>query len=182
MVLQRAVHTGFKRGFIGQISNAHRPATHFVFIGRADATTGGADLGSLRGRFLAGTIQLAMDRQDQRRVFRDHQRLWRDLDALLTHGRDLFDQMPWVQHHTIADDRQLATAHNTRRQRVQLIDLAVDHEGMARVMAPLESCDDVSALAEPIDDLAFSLIAPLGADDDDVCHIWSFSEIKPAPF
>ena len=38
-------------------------------------------------------------------------------------------------------------------------------------MSALEPDDAVDVLGQPVDDLAFSLVAPLGADDDNVlCH------------
>jgi hypothetical protein len=42
---------------------------------------------------------------------------------------------------------------------------------MARVVAALEADDALRALRQPVDDLALALIAPLGADDDDVLAI-----------
>jgi hypothetical protein len=41
---------------------------------------------------------------------------------------------------------------------------------MAGVMAALEADDHIRLLAQPIDNLAFSLVAPLGADDHDIRH------------
>ena len=46
--------------------------------------------------------------------------------------------------------------------------LAIDDERVTRVVATLESHHGVSALGEKIHDRAFTLIAPLGADDDNV--------------
>ena len=41
---------------------------------------------------------------------------------------------------------------------------------MTGVMAALEADDHIRRDAEPVDDLAFSLVAPLGADHNDVRH------------
>jgi hypothetical protein len=41
-------------------------------------------------------------------------------------------------------------------------------------MAALETGDDVRLLTQPVDDLAFSLVAPLGADDDNIGHFAVF--------
>jgi hypothetical protein len=41
---------------------------------------------------------------------------------------------------------------------------------MAGIVSALEADDDVGLLREPIDNLAFALVAPLGADHDDICH------------
>ena len=53
---------------------------------------------------------------------------------------------------------------------MQLVDLAVDDQSVARVMPALEACDHIGAFAEPVNDLAFSLVTPLGADNDDIGH------------
>ena len=45
---------------------------------------------------------------------------------------------------------------------------AADDQRMAGVVAALEAHDALRALGQPVDDLAFAFIAPLGADDDDV--------------
>ena len=44
--------------FVGQIRDADRAATDFVFVGRANAALGRADLGFVAGRAFAGCIQV----------------------------------------------------------------------------------------------------------------------------
>src|ERR1700688_874632 len=44
---------------------------------------------------------------------------------------------------------------------------------MAGIVAALETHDDVSLLRQPVDDLALPLVAPLGADDDNIGHFES---------
>ncbi len=46
--------------------------------------------------------------------------------------------------------------------------LAIDDERVTRVVATLESHHSMGALGEEIHDRAFTLIAPLGADDNNV--------------
>ena len=46
--------------------------------------------------------------------------------------------------------------------------LAVDHQRVAGVVAALEAHDRGDALGQQVDDLALALVAPLGADDDEV--------------
>jgi hypothetical protein len=41
---------------------------------------------------------------------------------------------------------------------------------MARIMATLKACDDICPLGQPVHDLAFAFIAPLGADNYNVGH------------
>ena len=45
---------------------------------------------------------------------------------------------------------------------------AVDHERMPRVVAALEAHHALRRLSQPIDQLAFALIAPLRAHDNNV--------------
>ena len=170
MVLQRAVHTGHERRIISQIGNTYGAAADFIFVGGPDATTCCPDLGAFARGFLAGAVQFTVDRQDKRRVFRDHQRLRRNLNTLGADRLNLAQQMPRVEHNTVANDRQLATAHNTRRQRMQFVDCFAHHKCVACVVTALKAADDISPLAQPIYDFAFAFIAPLGADHDDVCH------------
>ena len=42
---------------------------------------------------------------------------------------------------------------------------------MTGVMAALEAHDHVGALRQPIDDLAFAFVAPLGADHNHIGHV-----------
>jgi hypothetical protein len=49
--------------------------------------------------------------------------------------------------------------------------LAVNDEGVARVVAALEADDDVGIVGEEIDDLSFAFVSPLGADNCDVGHL-----------
>jgi hypothetical protein len=60
----------------------------------------------------------------------------------------------------------------------ELVDLAVDDQRVAGIVPALEARDHVGALAQPVDDLALALVAPLGADDHHICHI---SLIQPGP-
>jgi hypothetical protein len=41
---------------------------------------------------------------------------------------------------------------------------------MAGVVATLEADDHIRPAGEPIDDLSLAFVAPLRADDGDICH------------
>ena len=83
---------------------------------------------------------------------------------------DLRKQVPGIDDHAISDDRELAL-HHPRRQQGQLVDLAVDHQRVAGVVAALETHDDVRPVGQPVDDLALALVAPLGADNGHIGHV-----------
>ena len=92
------------------------------------------------------------------------------VDALLLQRGDLVEQRMRIEHHAVADDRQLARPHDARRQQRQLVGGAVDDQRVAGIVAALEADDDVGLLGQPVDDLAFAFVAPLGADHDNIRH------------
>ena len=71
-------------------------------------------------RALAGTVELAVQRQDQGRVLGDPQAVRADRDALAADRLDLVEQRPGVDHDAVADDRELALAHDARGQQASL--------------------------------------------------------------
>ena len=103
-----------------------------------------------------------MQRQDQRRVLGDAQIGRRDLDALLGELGDLVEQRTRIEHYAVTDDRQLSGAHHARRQQRQLVGGTVDDQRMAGIVAALKAHHDVGLLRQPINDLAFALVAPWG--------------------
>ena len=111
-----------------------------------------------------------MERQDQRRVLGDAEIVAGDRDPLLLDLADLLGERPRIDDHAVADHRELALAHDARRQQRQFVGDTVDHEGVAGIMPALEAHHDVGALGQPIDDLALAFVAPLGADDHDIGH------------
>ena len=118
----------------------------------------------------ACAVQLAVNWQDQWGIFRNHQRFRRDRDPLPTQARNFLNQMPWIQHNTVADHAQLAAAHDARRQQAQLENFAINHQRMACVVTALEARDHIGTFGQPIHDLAFSLVSPLGADNNHIGH------------
>ncbi len=75
-----------------------------------------------------------------------------------------------IDHHAVADHRELRGPQHAGRQQRQLVGLAVDDERVAGIVAALEAHDDVGLLRQPVDDLALPFVAPLGADDDNIGH------------
>ena len=53
---------------------------------------------------------------------------------------------------------------------MQLVNRSVNNKSMARIVPPLEPADHIGTFAEPVNDLTFSFIAPLGAYDNDIGH------------
>ncbi len=173
VVGEQAVEAGLQRRGVAEVGDADRAAADLVLVGRADAAAGGADLGDA-GRLLAHPVEVLVQRQDEGGVLGDHQAFGRDRHPLLAQLVDLGDQRPGVEDDAVADDAELAGADDAGRQERQLVDGAVDDQRVAGIVAALKARDHVGALAQPVDDLALALVAPLRADDHHVAH-------RPAP-
>src|SRR5271165_3884069 len=83
--------------------------------------------------------------------------------------------MVGVEDDPVAYDSKFAGADDSGRQQGELEHLPVDDQSVPGVVPPLESHDHVRSHREPVDDLAFPLVAPLGADNDDIGHPESLS-------
>ena len=164
---QQALDLGLQRLTVRKVGDPDGPATDFILIGRPDAAPGGADL--LQRRRFARLVQIAVDRQDEAGVVGQHQQVRGDRYALRTQRGDLLDQVPGIDHHAIADDRQFAL-HHAGGQQAELIGLIAHHQGVAGVVAALEADHHIRTVGQPVDQLALALIAPLGADHGDIGH------------
>ena len=169
VVRQQPLDLAVERRQVGEVHQADRAAADLVLIGRADAAPGGADA-PLPDGGLAHRVEFLVQRQDQRDVLGDAQIVGRDRDALPLEPLDLLQQRTRIEHHAVADHRQLARPHHARRQQRQLVGVAVDDQRMAGIVAALEADHDVGLLGQPVDDLALAFVAPLGADHDHIGH------------
>src|SRR5690606_22894949 len=112
----------------------------------------------------------AVQGQDERGVLGDLQGLGAHRHALLCETSDLRHKGVRIENNTIADDRQLARTHYSRWEKRELVACAINDERMAGIVPPLKTHDDVSALRKPVNDFTLTFVAPLRADDYDVCH------------
>ena len=53
---------------------------------------------------------------------------------------------------------------------MQFVHLAINNQRMARVMPTLKTCNDIRPLTQSIDNLAFTFVAPLSANNNHVRH------------
>ena len=89
-----------------------------------------------------------------------------------------------VNHHTVAKHWGGVFGENTGRKELKLILLTADHDGVAGVITAVGLDYVIDLAAEDIGGLALAFVAPLGADNDDRCHVWSHFlviEVKYAP-
>ncbi|MCY1204318.1 hypothetical protein D9M72_158440 [compost metagenome] len=152
-----------------QILHAQRTAGDLVFVGRADAAAGGADLldAALFTVGLARDVQRGVERQDQRAGLADAQARTH-FDAGFLQAFDFLEELGRRQHHAVADVALDAGPHDAARDQVQRGLHAVDDQRVARVVAALETDHALGAFRQPVNQLALAFVAPLGPDDDHV--------------
>src|SRR5271168_531283 len=146
---------------IEQVDHAQAAAMHLVFIRRTDAPAGGADL-LPSGSILRRQLDHAMVGQNHLRAVGD-KKLLIDVDPQVAQLADLFKESQWVQHHAIADDRPAVRTQNTARDQLQDELLAPDDDGMSSIVTAGIARYNSKPIGKNVDDLSFSLIAPLGA-------------------
>jgi len=108
-------------------------------------------------------------------VVREHQvRLVRDEDgagiAPRAQALELVAQAPGVDDHAPTEHRGGPVVERAAREVVELEHLAPDDDRVTGVGAAGVAHDDVGLRGQRVDDLAFPLVAPLGADDGDAGH------------
>ena len=162
-----------------QIAHPDRSATHLVFVSRTDAATRCANL-ALSGSSFTQSIQIAVQRQDQRAIVGNGEIVIIDSDALPLQLLDFGLQRPRVQHHAIADDRKSAR-HDTAGQQAEFVSGVPHHQCVAGIVAALKPHHGVGTRCQPVDDLALALVAPLCADHGYICQVSiSFKEARCA--
>src|SRR3546814_5023104 len=88
VVRGQAVELGFQLVEVRKVADADRAAADLVFIGGADAASGGADLARAGGGF-AQRVEVAVKGQDQRTIVGNREILGVDGNALLAQLGDL---------------------------------------------------------------------------------------------
>ena len=94
----------------------------------------------------------------------------RRIDALAFKHVELGDEHAGVDHNAIANDWRDVRVQDAARHQLQLEGLAIDHEGVARVMTALIADDEMLIAGEQVGELALPLVTPLGSDDDGCWH------------
>ena len=115
MVRKQALDLAVEHLQIGEIHQPNGAPSDLVLVSGADAAAGGADR-SLAGRALACDVELLVQRQDQRRVFRNPQIVRCHHNALLFELVDFAQQRVRVEHHAVTDYRKFSRPYHARRQ------------------------------------------------------------------
>jgi hypothetical protein len=90
-----------------------------------------------------------------------------DVNAVGNETVDFGEQRVRIEHDAVAHRASHARVQDAARNLAQDELRVADVHGVAGVGAALIPHDPVGALGEHIDELSFSLVSPLGADDDE---------------
>src|SRR5699024_1704386 len=157
-------------GLVQQVLGADADAADLVLVGRANATTGGAD-GALAEEALGDAVDRHVVRGDELSVGGDTQ-----VGGVRTAGfqaADLLEQGLQVHHAAIANDGGGVVGEDAGRQKLQLILFPSHDDGVAGVVTAVGLHAVIDLATQDVRRLTLALIAPLGTDNDDCCHLTS---------
>src|ERR1700722_13526760 len=89
-----------------------------------------------------------------------------NLHAGLSQRRNFLEERHGVEDDPVADHTAASGAQYSARNQLQNELFTVDDDGMAGVVATGVSRNDGEILRKHVDDLAFTFVAPLGANND----------------
>jgi len=94
-----------------------------------------------------------------------------DLNSHFSQTFDLSDKRYGIDDDTVTDHTDFSAPKDARRNEMKNVCLAAMNNGVTGVIATLTAHNDVSLCRQDIDDLAFSLVSPLSANQDRVRHV-----------
>ena len=151
-----------------QVARAHAPPAGLVFVGGPDAAQRGADL-PVAPHLLGHGFERAMVRLDEVGPVGDDE-VVPDRHAPRAQLRDLLLEGPRVDDHPVAHHAEDAGVKDPGRDQMEDEPLLPDEDRVAGVVAAVVTGHHLHLVREEVDDLPLPLVAPLGADDDDVGH------------
>ena len=174
MHVQQFAQLGGKTLRVLQVLHTQGAAGDLVFVGGANTPAGGADFfdAALFALGFAGNVECRVERQDQRAGLADTQARTHFHTRLLQ-AFNFFKQLGCRQHHTVADVALDACTHDAAGDQVQRRFDAIDDECVPCVVAALEAHHTLGAFGQPIHQLAFAFVTPLGAHHHDItaCYL-----------
>src|SRR5579863_633278 len=175
LIAAGVLNVGLEQREVQQISHAQAPAAHLVLVSRANAAGGGPNLYPSR-RIFSGEFDQAMVRQDYMRAVADEE-VAVHLDAGVAERADFLEECHGVEDDSVANDAAATGTQNAAGHQLQNELLAIDDDSVSGIVAAGIAGHDGEVLREHVDDFAFALVAPLGANDD---HSFPFFQM-PTP-
>ena len=68
--------------------------------------------------------------------------------------------------------------HNARRNQTKNSFVTVDHQSVTRIVTAVETDNAIDFFSKPVNNLAFTFVAPLGADHDNILSHCFIPEIS----
>ena len=109
-----------------------------------------------------------MVRHDQVRVARQLELA--DVDVARLEHVELGEEHLRVDDDAVADHRDDGGVQDPARDELELEHVAVDHDGVARVVARLVAHDERALLGEIVGEATLAFVTPMGADDHRAGH------------
>src|SRR6266542_368588 len=134
-----------------------------VCVGRPDPPLGGAQA-VLAQVALGELVQLQEVGHHQVGIAGDEEA--RGVDAPGGQRVHLLEEGTGVDHHPVPDHAGHMGVENPGRDQVELEELATGHHGVAGVVSPLVSNDEVGTPGQEVGDLSLPFVPPLGAHQD----------------
>ena len=169
LLAQREVELLAENLRVEQVLHTQADAPGLVAVRRADATLGRAEL-VLPEVALGDAVELLVVRHDQVRVARyPHQP---GVDLLRLEHVELVEEHRGLDHDTVADHRRDPGVQDAAGDELELEHLAVDDDGVARVVPALIADAHRGFLGEVVGEAAFAFVTPLHTDDHCARHQW----------
>gem|GEM_PF-3264636 len=144
-----------------QVTHSDAGAAHLVGIRRANTTTGGTNP-PFTACFLLQLIELNVIRHDHMRAITDKQFSRGNTPCFKL--LNLFDEYFRIHHHARADDIDDARIEDARRHQMQFKGTKMVDNRMSGIIAATVANDQPRPRSQQIDQMAFTLIAPLSAN------------------
>ena len=125
-------------------------------------------------RVIPRLIERDMVWQDDRAGLADTHSTAR-INATFRQHIEFFEQCAGRQHHTVTDQTADILTQDAGRDQMQDGLFTLDNQGVTSIVATLKAHHRVGLVGQQIDNLAFALIAPLGANDNYVLAHRKFS-------
>src|ERR1700722_15116480 len=95
-----------------------------------------------------------------------YKQLFIDVDPQVAQLADFLKEGQRVEHHAVADHGTAVRPQHTARDQLQDEFLSPDDDGMPGVVPACIPCHHRKPIGKNVDDLSFSLVAPLGTQYD----------------
>src|SRR6185312_6061267 len=160
---------------VEQVDHAQASTLHLVFVGRSDPAGGCTDLDAARSIFCRKLDHTVIGKNHLRPI--GDEKPAAHIEARLLQPIDFFQERYGIEHDSVADHAAARLPQHATRDELQNKLLAGNDDGVSGIMSAGIARDHIKIFREHIHDLAFTLVAPLGAYYD--CCVAFFQPDTP---